>query len=257
MEYLCHDATWSEIYEHIKPYTLVPEPAVRFYVNAVLGCIKQEIPGVIVECGCWFAGASLAVCFAQQHLWGEVKKPVYLLDKFLGFEEPCTKDGNYTFVVKKNISEINFSEQAQAFFDYAVKQSASLSAKTVADLYVSHGLLVGRDIFIHEGWVKDTVPPLIQELATTGISLLRLDVDLYEATRQCFALEALVADRGLVLIDDYYHFDGCATAVHEFLALPENPYKLRGQPGQGVFYEKRRPKSFEFVPEWVYLQGIC
>jgi len=259
MPYFFSDA-WRTLFAQIEEHTLVPQPAVRFYVNAVLGCIHRKVPGVIVECGCWFAGASLAVCLAQRARYGRVVKPVWLLDSFQGLEAPGPKDGNYARFFGRNRGETGpgtpLSEQAQAFFANSAARSAVLHPEAVEALFNAHGFLPGRDIFVTPGWVRDTVPALSGRLMGQGISVLRLDVDLYEATGQCLALEPLVADHGLVLVDDYYHFDGCALAVHEHLSVPDHPYKLRGQPGQGVFWEKRKPESFEFVPEWPYLEKI-
>jgi hypothetical protein len=47
---------------------------------------------------------------------------------------------------------------------------------------------------------------------------LRIDADWYDSVRCC--LESLydqVVEGGFVIFDDYYTFDGCAIAVHEFL----------------------------------------
>lgn len=249
---------WSSIYATIKEYTLVPEPAIRFYVDAVLGCIHKKIPGDIVECGCWFAGASLAVCLAQQEIYGRIVKPVWLLDKFCGFEEPGPKDGNYLSYCQ-NISkswDSDLSAEAKGFFENSSAKSAELSPGAVESIFMNHGFIAGKDIIVVPGWVKDTIPPLIHRLQPSGLSILRVDVDLYEATKQCLQLEPLVVDHGLVMVDDYYHFDGCALAVHECLSVPKNSYKIRSMPGQGIFWEKRKPKSFEYIFEWPYEEKI-
>jgi len=36
-----------------------------------------------------------------------------------------------------------------------------------------------------------------------------------------------LADNALVLIDDYYKWDGCAQAVHEYLAEQQLPYRIQ------------------------------
>ena len=35
-----------------------------------------------------------------------------------------------------------------------------------------------------------------------------------------------VSPGGIVIIDDYYDWDGCATAVHEFLANRRLPFRI-------------------------------
>ena len=60
------------------------------------------------------------------------------------------------------------------------------------------------------------------------IAMLRLDGDWYESTLVC--LENLwphvVAD-GLVIIDDYYTWDGCARAVHDYLSRIRATSRIR------------------------------
>ena len=36
-----------------------------------------------------------------------------------------------------------------------------------------------------------------------------------------------VVDGGVVILDDYYTWDGCPRAVHEYLASRDLPYKIR------------------------------
>ena len=69
---------------------------------------------------------------------------------------------------------------------------------------------------IIKGWFDDTlrgfVPPC-------PIAILRLDGDWYESTMT--ALEALfkfLAPGGIVIVDDYYAWDGCSRAIHEYLS---------------------------------------
>jgi hypothetical protein len=41
---------------------------------------------------------------------------------------------------------------------------------------------------------------------------------------------------GLIIIDDYYDWPGCARAVHEFLAETRSTERLRQTPGGQVAY---------------------
>ncbi len=75
------------------------------------------------------------------------------------------------------------------------------------------------DYRLVKGWYKDTLqgftPP-------APIAVLRLDCDWYQPTTQC--LDALPG--GLLLLDDYYTWDGCVRAVHEFLARAGRPERI-------------------------------
>ena len=66
------------------------------------------------------------------------------------------------------------------------------------------------------GWFSETIPRFIPP---SPIAVLRLDGDWYDSTRVCLEnLYPQVAPGGIVIIDDYYNWDGCARAVNEFLA---------------------------------------
>jgi O-methyltransferase len=68
------------------------------------------------------------------------------------------------------------------------------------------------------------------------IAILRLDADWYESTLQCLqALYPHVARGGLILVDDYYWWDGCALAVHEYFAQRDELERIRQSPA-GVAY---------------------
>jgi O-methyltransferase len=55
-----------------------------------------------------------------------------------------------------------------------------------------------------------------------------LDADWYDSTITC--LEAFgkhVAPGGVILIDDYYTWDGCSKAVHDYLSRHTLPWRIR------------------------------
>jgi hypothetical protein len=84
-----------------------------------------------------------------------------------------------------------------------------------------------------KGWYQDTLSGFVPP---APIVVLRLDADWYESTRQCLqALYPHVARGGLILIDDYYSWDGCARAVHEYLAQRDAQERIRRSPA-GVAY---------------------
>ena len=78
-----------------------------------------------------------------------------------------------------------------------------------------------------KGWFKDTLPGLVEQTKDKGIALLRLDGDWYESTLECLeALEPLVVQGGTIIIDDYFAYDGCVRAVHEYLYKKDLPYRI-------------------------------
>ncbi len=73
------------------------------------------------------------------------------------------------------------------------------------------------------GQVEDTVP----EQAPERIALLRLDTDWYESTRhELLHLYPRLASGGVLIVDDYGHWDGCRRAVDEYFSTEAEPVLL-------------------------------
>ena len=67
-----------------------------------------------------------------------------------------------------------------------------------------------------KGKVEDTIP---LQLPTKSISLLRLDTDWYESTKhELIHLYPLLNTNGVLIIDDYGHWEGCRKAVDEYVS---------------------------------------
>lgn len=82
---------------------------------------------------------------------------------------------------------------------------------------------------IWKGWFNDTLP-----LASfdCGISVLRMDADWYDSTMEILnCLFHQVNTGGLIIIDDYYTWDGCSRAVHDFLARNKRAEKISSVQG--------------------------
>ena len=72
------------------------------------------------------------------------------------------------------------------------------------------------DFEIVKGWFSETLPGAV---FPGPIAVLRLDGDWYESTAECLrSLFPKVAAGGLILLDDYYLWDGFSRAVHDYLS---------------------------------------
>lgn len=93
-------------------------------------------------------------------------------------------------------------------------RSAHTGMSSVLEKLVGAELQPAR-IKLVKGMVEDTIPEHLPE----SISILRLDVDLYQPTLHCLKeLFPLLQSGGYLIIDDYGHWEGCKKAVHEFFA---------------------------------------
>jgi hypothetical protein len=64
------------------------------------------------------------------------------------------------------------------------------------------------------------------------IAILRLDGDWYDSTLVVLrSLWQFMAPNGVVIIDDYYAWDGCSRAVHDFLYDIKSTARLKQSHG--------------------------
>src|SRR5262249_38613244 len=76
-----------------------------------------------------------------------------------------------------------------------------------------------------KGWFDQSLPENRDRVGP--IALLRLDCDWYASVRSCLDnLYDQVADGGFIVLDDYYSFEGCAIAAHEFLGERKLPHRI-------------------------------
>jgi len=70
---------------------------------------------------------------------------------------------------------------------------------------------------VFAGWFWDTIAGDYR--GPGNIAVLRLDADWHRSTLCCLEnLFGLVRVGSIVILDDYYVWEGCAQAVHEFLS---------------------------------------
>jgi O-methyltransferase len=66
---------------------------------------------------------------------------------------------------------------------------------------------------------------------------LRLDADWYKSTIECLnALYDSISSGGIIIIDDYYTWDGCTKAIHDFLSTRQLNLKIRQTRFGGVAF---------------------
>lgn len=222
------DSLVREIVETVAPFTMVHETGVAFSIEQAISVTQADIPGAIVECGVWKGGCSIAMLLAQRAVFGEVKKPVHLLDSFQGLPPVDDRDGPLA-------KSWQNGADPDKFFDNCSAPRAELDA-TLEKLGFSE-----KDFTIWEGWFEDTVPQLRASLEGESIALLRLDSDWYESTELCLnLLMPITSEEAPVILDDYYAWDGCAQAVHDFLARERASYRIKSLPYNfGAYFIKR------------------
>ena len=200
-----------EILERCAPLSLIGEARMLSLIDAVRHCVRRELPGAFAECGVWKGGAVLAMLLALQQE-GRTDRDVFLFDTFEGMTEPRPED---TSAFERPALETwraagEAGRRAwQEFFD-----PATFGEEQVRENVLASGYPADRVHFVR-GRVEDTVPGRAPE----RLALLRLDTDWYESTRH--ELEHLyprLCDGGVLIVDDYGHWDGARRAVDEYFA---------------------------------------
>jgi hypothetical protein len=207
------------IIERCAPYTLTSAPRVQALLDAVAYCVGRDVPGDFVECGVWRGGSVLAMV-AKLQVLGVADRTIHLFDTFEGMTEPSEHD---TSVYDQPALETWASRRAageepwREYFDAEV-----FNEDAVRNLLVSTGYPADR-IDCVRGPVEETLP----DRAPDRIALLRLDTDWYESTHhELVHLYPRLSEGGVLIIDDYGHWDGCRRAVDEYFASIGTPLLL-------------------------------
>jgi O-methyltransferase len=180
--------------------------------NAVRYVHRNGIEGAIVECGVWKGGSMMAVARTLLEL-GTSDRALYLFDTFEGMSPPTEEDRIYTGAQASQLLEGR--DREERIWGYAPLDG-------VRDAVLSVGYDPAKVHFV-KGMVEETVPTEAPE----RIALLRLDTDWYESTlHELVHLYPRLASGGVLIIDDYGHWQGARKAVDEYLAEHDIPLLL-------------------------------
>jgi hypothetical protein len=206
------------IIEQVRPYSMVPDDALSLTIEQTIAAVESGRPGDLVECGTWKGGASFAMLLAQRHAFGRIVKPVWMFDSFEGMPPAQPYDGPLA---------VNWQSDTQGPMYFDNCRASLESVRATAEQFG----FTEQDAILVPGWFDQTVPMRLPELAARGIAMLRVDCDWRDPVRFVLdKLASLVPEEGTIIIDDYFAWDGCARAVHEYLAANDLPYRIRSLP---------------------------
>ena len=188
----------------VAPFTMTSPERIAALVESVRYVARHGIAGDVVECGVWRGGSMMAVARSLLDI-GDLRD-LHLFDTFAGMPPPGDED-----------RDISGAHAADLMADED-PDSGSVWARSPLDEVRRNVLGTGypesRVRFV-QGRVEDTVPGC----APAHIAILRLDTDWYESTRhELVHLYPRLAVGGVLIIDDYGHWQGARRAVDEYLA---------------------------------------
>jgi len=200
------DLTPSEvrIVESVKPYTLTSEERIAALLNAVRYITEHKIPGNIAECGVWRGGSMMVVARALM-LYGDCDRHLYLYDTFEGMSAPTQRDKSLDGESAESL--LNRDPEGTGIWCHALLEDVRANL-------LSTGYPEDKIHFI-KGKVEETLPATLPD----RLALLRLDTDWYESTKhELIHLFPLLNPRGVLIIDDYGHWQGARQATDEYFS---------------------------------------
>jgi len=194
-----HAAIWWKV----KPYTMTSVERVVALCQSIAYLENRRIPGAIVECGVWKGGSVMAAALALLAL-ESTQRQLYLYDTFAGMTEPANVDVDWHGRPAHALMRQRTPEAEQ--------MRASCPLHEVKETLMQTRYPWEKLIFV-PGPVEQTIPDQLPE----RIALLRLDTDWYESTyHELTHLYPRLAEGGVLIVDDYGHWQGARKAVDDY-----------------------------------------
>ena len=199
-----------EILRQVRPWTMTSPDRIYALIQAVRYVSANNIPGAMVECGVWKGGSMAAIARTLLQLQ-DVSRELYLFDTFEGMTAPTAKDLDYTG-----------KKASQVLRDVPRDKCDDAPLEQVKEVLYGTGYPRERIHFVR-GRVEETIPAS----APDPIALLRLDTDWYDSTKhELVHLFPRLPKAGVILIDDYGHWQGSREACDEYFAQNRIPILL-------------------------------
>ncbi|ORC90337.1 macrocin-O-methyltransferase domain-containing protein [Trypanosoma theileri] len=201
-------------------------------------CSNNKNEGVLMECGVAGGGSAVLLAVVAAHYSKQPRK-VYAFDTFNGMPDPTLVDV-LSSSHNNNNNNNNTSLEANSW------GSGTCSALQDNVRQLARNFNVEDQLIIIPGMFHETMPSILKEIPKEGIVMLHVDADWYESTKCVLELAwPKVAKGGVVQVDDYYYWNGCAKAVDEFchrektsVTGMEKSLQLHPVDGNAVYFTK-------------------
>jgi len=199
-----YDDDLAATVRRVRRHTLTSAARVAALCDGIEYLVRNDIDGDIAECGVWKGGSMMAAALTLVRL-GDTDRDLYLYDTYEGMVEPSAAD------VSSPYDGYSPQKRWRRITDRG-GHWAGVGVLEVRAAVESTGYPPQR-IHCIAGKVEDTLP----EQAPAKIALLRLDTDWYESTRhELRVLYPRLVEGGVLIIDDYGHYEGARRAVDEY-----------------------------------------
>ena len=195
----------GRIFRAVRPFTMTSFERVAALCQSIAYLEANGIGGAVVECGVWKGGSMMAAALALMQL-DSTTRQIYLFDTFSGVPPPGPID-----------RDLNGRPAADWLRD---ESPAADHVRACCDLQtVRQAMILTRYPWKKLLFVPGRVEEMLPAEAPSRIALLRLDTDWYESTyHELEHLWPRLVDGGVLIIDDYGHWQGARRAVDEYFA---------------------------------------
>ena len=208
------DPLHTEVYEKVKDNTMTSPERIYSLIEAVQYLGKNDISGAIVECGVWKGGSMMAIA-QTLNARGDQSRELFLYDTFEGMPAPGEKDRNWSGESAINLLNKDTDKEKSHIWAYSTIETVRQAMRGTR--------YPENKIHYVQGKVEETIPGTMPG----EIALLRLDTDWYESTRhELHHLFPLLKKGGVLILDDYGHWQGARTAVDEYFNEHPQPILL-------------------------------
>jgi hypothetical protein len=210
------DQQFCDLYEQCRKYTMTSVERMYSLYQSVNYIFKNNIQGDFVECGVWKGGSAMLMAIMLKQ-YGITNRKLYLYDTFEGMSEPTESDKTLSGKSAADLLREENKDDASSVWCYSSLEEVK------ANLF-STGFTPENINFI-KGKVEDT----LENNLPGNLSLLRLDTDWYESTKmELEFLFPLLVEKGILIIDDFGHWEGAKKAVVEYFEKNKlNPFLFR------------------------------
>ncbi len=209
----------------VKRNTMTTPERCKHLWDVCVSILKREVPGDFVECGVWRGGSAGVMGLALKR--GRQQRRLHLFDSFEGLPEPTDADGKYAAEYSGGRSDgiLRSVDQCRA------------GLEEVREFLFQNLDLDEALVQFHVGWFQNILPLDVPGMGP--IALLRLDGDWYESTKVCLEhLYPLISSGGILILDDYYCWEGCAKATDEFRQAQGIRAAMHRIDDEAVYWEK-------------------
>jgi len=189
----------AEHLTYLKPNNL------RELASCVRDVETAGLPGLLLEAGTALGGSAVVMAAAKS-----VARPMKVYDVFGMIPPPTDRDGAD---VHERYAKIAGGEAngvgGETYYGYRDDLY-----REVTDSFSRLGVPVSEhNVELVQGLFEDTID------LDEPVALAHLDGDWYESTMTCLTrIAPLLVPGGRIVLDDYYQWSGCRTAVDEYFA---------------------------------------